>query len=201
VAKDSQGAAKYRVWTAADRKELRAVWVGLVPHRYADLTAPARTFRGERITNQQAGWVFERWVLEAFRLDKATVQDPYVVTLAGSQGPKEEIDGLVFHGWNGFLVQSKFWPAGVDFAPLAMLHQQAERRPVGTFGLFFSAFGFTPAAAELATHLRPLRVLLFTGPELAWSLGAKRGMMTLVEQKWQRAVKSGRPNPSVLSEE
>ena len=110
---------------------------------------------------------------------------------------REQIDGLLFAGWQGFLIECKFWTGKVDFGPIALLHTLLESRPVGTLGLFFSAFGYTGPAIEAAEMLRPLRVLLFVRDDLEWALGPrnfKGRMAEMVRRKWMLAVKFGRPH-------
>jgi hypothetical protein len=70
-----------------------------------------------------------------------------------------------------------------------------ERRPAGTLGLFFSAFGYTAAALESADRLHPFRVLLFDGTDLSWALTKKSfkgSVAEMVRRKWMLAVKHGR---------
>ncbi len=200
---EEQDAARFRTWTARDWKELRAVWKGLVPE--AGASPPeviVRRFRGEELTAQQAGWVFERWVLEAFRQDRRlVVHDPYGVPLAESQQTKEQVDGLVFDGWQGFVVESKLWPQKVDFGPILLLNNRVEQRPVGTLGLYFSAFDYTKAALELARYLRPMRVVLFLQRDLLWAMRSRSRMVETVQRKWRLAVKYGDPSLPVDEEE
>jgi hypothetical protein len=137
--------------------------------------------------------VFERWVMEAFRLSGAAGHYAYpVYGLRGGQ-VKEQVDGLVHAGWQGFLVESKFYEEEVPFGPIARLHVLAEQRPVGTLGLFFSASGYTDAAEETAETLRPLRVLLFDRRDLLWALKSERSMLEMVHRKWVLALKYGKP--------
>jgi hypothetical protein len=53
-------------WRAKNFKELRKIWDDLRPE--SDSTEVQRRFRNLVLTPTQAGDVFERWVLEAFRL-------------------------------------------------------------------------------------------------------------------------------------
>ena len=48
---------------------------------------------------------------------------------------KEEVDGLVTLGWQGFLIQSKLEADPTPFDPIARLYLQVGRRPRGTIGL------------------------------------------------------------------
>src|SRR5437588_700640 len=103
-----------------------------------------RRFRGRVLTPQQGGIVFERWVLEAFRLSGVRGHYPYRVAISEREGgTKEQIDGLLFDGWQGFLLESKCQAKPVDFDPIALLYTLVEQRVVGTMGLFFSASGYT----------------------------------------------------------
>jgi hypothetical protein len=181
-------------WTADNLQQLRTVWNDLRPE--ADDKGVERRFRDRLLTPEQAGIVFERWVLEAFRLSGQTGHYPFTVPLAGPGGTLEQIDGLVFDGWQGFLLQSKFWTDKVDFGPIALLHAQVGTRPTGTLGLFFSAFGYTPPALQSTDRLQPVRVLLFDREDLGWVLAKrpfKGSMAELVRRKWMLAVKSGSP--------
>ena len=92
-----------------DHAELLACWKGLVPEMNASVVP--RRFRGRDLNPQQAGWVFEHWVCEAFRLVAAPtdrVRGPFTIQLDSSERTMEEVDGLVTLNWQGFLIQSKF---------------------------------------------------------------------------------------------
>jgi hypothetical protein len=182
----------FRTWRARNWGELRAIWGGLMPE-LAGRKSLERRFRSQLLTPQYAGAVFERWMLEAFRLSGAAVRESYVVPMPDSAAPREQIDGSLTEGWQGFLIESKFWPSNVDFDPIAVLHVLVEQRPVGTLGLFFSAFGYTPPAVELAGRLRPIRVLLFDQNDLLWAMKPGHGMMKLVRERWIFAVQYGGP--------
>ncbi len=179
-------------WVAQSPEELRQVWSDLQP---ADRDPAAqRRFRGQRLTLEQAGNVFERWVLEAFRLSGHTGHYPFRVPMRDSGNTREQIDGLFIDGWQAFLLESKFWTSKVDFGPIALLHVLLETRPAGTLGLFFSAFGYTTPALASASRLHPKRVLLFDDVDLNWFLTREpfRGSMaTMVRRKWLLAVKYG----------
>src|SRR5205823_3934350 len=125
---------------------------------------------------------------------------PFRVPMQESSRTREQIDGMVFEGWQGFLIESKFWTGKVDFGPIALLHFLVETRPVGTLGLFFSAFGYTRPAQESANRLHPLRVLLFERRDLEWALARepfKGSMLEMVRRKWMLAVKRGRSDVSL----
>ena len=179
-------------WQAKNVAELRQIWADL---RWETLESGIeRTFRGQVLTPEQAGDVFERWVLEAFRLSGATGHYGFDVPLSATGHTREQIDGLVFDGWQGFLVECKFWKDKVDFGPVAHFHAILDRRPVGTLGLFFSAFGYTVPAAESAALLHPMRVLRFDHVDLNWALAHKSfngRMLAMVRRKWRLAVKYG----------
>jgi hypothetical protein len=75
-----------------------------------------------------------------------------------------------------------------------------DSRPVGTLGLFFSAWGYTLPAAESAAMLRPMQVLLFGGNDVRWALAGRpfQGRMAeMVRRKQMLAVKYGRPDREV----
>jgi hypothetical protein len=185
-------------WQATGAKELRKIWEDLQTDAIDESTE--RKFRGRNITPAEAGDVFERWVLEAFRLSGMTGHYAFPVSLRQSASTREQIDGLVLDGWQGFLVESKFWTKKVDFGPIALLQAHVETRLAGTLGLFFSAFGYTPAALETTELLRPLRVLLFDGYDLEWALAPgpfKGRMMEMVRRKWVLAMMYGLAHLSV----
>ena len=182
-------------WRARDWREVRSIWSALRPELGdpASVGEVVRTFRGRILTGIDVGPVFERWVLEAFRRSGAGVHDPFVFPMPHNEQVKEQIDGLILHGPRAYLVESKFWAERVDFTPIAKLHLQVEQRPIGTLGLFFSAFGYTDPAIELAGALRPTRVLLFDHVDLQWAMGPRRTMLDMVERSWISAVKFGTP--------
>jgi hypothetical protein len=132
-------------------------------------------------------------VCEAFRLCDLRVDDAYTVPLETNQRIKEEIDGLATLGWQAFLIQCK-----LEKDPIARLHLQVERRPVGTLGLFF-ADEYSEAAVELAAELRPIRVILLTAAEINRALtspghlGHAQG--SPVEVARRREVRQARLSP------
>ena len=173
-----------RTWKANDWDGLRAAWEGLLPKEGGD-----PTFCSQPLDRRRAGLLFERLVLDAFRLDGCVGQYPYPV----SDG--EHVDGLILdrRGWQGFLVESKFrdQPIGID--PIYRLHALVEQRPVGTLGLFFSPSGYTAGARQSAEHLKPIRVLMFWPEDLEWALLEQGRMMEMIWRKWTLAVQFGRP--------
>ncbi len=184
------GEAAFRGWDADGWDDLRAIWDDLIPARES-----SPLFRDHDIlTPQQRGWIFERRVMEAFRLSGAATEHRHRNPMATDSGMLEEIDGLVFDGWQAFLVEAKYERHRVGIDPIFRLHLMAEQRPVGTLGLFFSISGFTSPAPELSERLRPIRVLLFAAKDIEWALRVGAGMMELVREKWTRAVRSGRPH-------
>jgi hypothetical protein len=187
-------------WQAANIRELREIWANLHPE--SDDETAERTFRGQVLTAEQAGDVFERWVLEAFRLSGGVGHYSYRVPQEGSGITREEIDGLVFEVGQAYLVECKFWVGKVDFGPLALFHAIVDTRLTGALGLVFSAFGDTLPALESVRMLRPARLLLFQQDDLAWALDSrsfKGRMLEMVRRKWMLTVKSGRPH-TVVSE-
>lgn len=185
-------------WQAAGAKELRKIWEDLRTDTIDEGTE--RRFRGRNLASEEAGDVFERWVLEAFRVSGMTGHYAFPVALRQSESMREQIDGLVIDGWQGFLVESKFWTKKADFGPIALFHAHVETRPAGTMGLFFSAFGFTVPALESAESLRPFRILLFDRDDLLWALapGPFKGRMAeMVRRKWVLAIKEGLPHLQV----
>ena len=128
-----------RRWTPGDHAELHAAWRELFPEFHG--SGDPRRFDGRDLTPQQAGWVFEHWVCSAFRLVATQVdrvRGPFTVPMESSERTKEELDGLVTLGWQGFLIQSKLEADPISFEPIARLYLQVGRRPEGTMGLFFA---------------------------------------------------------------
>ena len=193
MARAAEGSAFISDWKARNQRELRAIWEMLCTNRPEEGTE--RTFRSRPLSRAQAGAVFERWVLEAFRLSGATVHYGYEVAMPTGGAVRQQIDGLVFDAWQGFLVECKFWTDKVDVNPVPLLHVIVDERPAGVLGLFFSAFGYTAPAVESADRLRPLRVLLFDSADLVWALNRRKfagSMVAMVRRKWMLAVRSGK---------
>jgi hypothetical protein len=185
-------------WRAENLQQLRRIWLDLRPEE--DDPGVVRTFRDQVLTAEQAGKVFERWVLEAFRLSGHTGHYPFTVPMQESGATREQIDGMVIEGWQGFLIESKFWTDLVDFGPIALFHTLLDTRPIGALGLLFSAFGYTNPAKESANRLRPVRVLLFEQEDVNWVLARKPfkgSMLELVRRKWLLAVMYGSPSVRV----
>jgi hypothetical protein len=107
-----------RRWTPADDPGLHAAWRELFPELLG--SADPRRFGGRDLTPQQAGWVFEHWVCSACRLVAThpdRVRGPYTVRLETSEPIKEELDGSVTLGWQGFLIQAKLEADSIAFEP------------------------------------------------------------------------------------
>ncbi len=117
--------------------------------------------------------------------------------MAGSRRTQEELDGLIFMGWQGFLIEAKNERDPVAIDPIFRLHLLAEQRPIGTMGLLFSASGYTEPAIESAERLRPIRVLLFDRSDLEWAVGDGKSPQEVVRRKWILALRSGKPNIAV----
>jgi hypothetical protein len=185
-----------RQWTPADHAALHAAWRDLFPE-FQESTDPRR-FGGRDLNAQQAGWVFEHWVCSAFRLVATPVdrvRGPFTVQMETSDQTKEELDGAVTLGWQGFLIQSKLQADPIPFEPLARLYLQVGRRTEGTIGLFF-ARNYSEAAKELVKELRPIRVLLFRTDEINGGLTREPpvDILELVRRKWRIAVEKGQPD-------
>src|SRR5438128_2099178 len=168
--------AVFSTWEARDWEELRSVWSELAPVN--DEMKPR--FKGVELVENQPGYLFQRWVMEAFRLCEIEGDYPYRVGSGASKHTLEELDGLIYDGWQGFIVESKFTANQVDIDPIFRLHIMAEQRPVGTLGLFFSASGYKTSTIELVDRLRPIRVLLFERKDLDWAVQNPAGMMKMV---------------------
>jgi hypothetical protein len=182
-------ADELRNWRAADWEEMLSIWDEAFPDFAEAEERPRRRFRQRELKDGEHGYIFERWIAEAFRLGGAEVS-------CCVQNPGEEIDGVVFDGWQPFLFEAKAWRKRVDFAPFSLFQYRVEGRPAGTLGLFFSLNGYAHRVLEAAAMCRPLRVLLFDGRDFAW-LREHRDMWTLVREKWKLAVHSGLPNVAV----
>lgn len=183
-------------WIAEDGDDLADKWSALLPPLDEASQAFVPTFQGTKLSPQEAGWVFQQWILEAFRLDGANVDPSYRVPISSSQRTMEQIDGLVYFQWQAFLIESKNWGNDVDFTPIALLHERIQRRPPGTMGLVFSSKEFTLAALEATALIRPVRVLLFGRRDLEHVV-RERKMVGALHVKWYRAVKYGRPDSPV----
>src|SRR5438552_2335860 len=116
-------------WRADNLTSLREIWKDL--QLASEEETARRTFRGQPLTPGQAGDIFERWVLEAFRLSGMTGHYAYQVPLRESGKTREQIDGMIVDGWQGFLVEAKLWSNKVDFGPIALLHSIVGTRPNG----------------------------------------------------------------------
>ncbi len=189
-----------RQWTPADDAALHAGWRDLFPE-FQESVDPRR-FNGRELNPQQAGWVFEHWVCSAFRLVAAPedrVRGPFTIQMETSDQTKEELDGAVTLGWQGFLIQSKLQADPIPFEPLARLYLQVGRRPEGTIGLFF-ARDYSEAARELVNELRPIRVLLFRTIEINRGLTREPplDMLEMIRRKWRVAVEEGKPYARLL---
>lgn len=188
-------------WKASDWNDLQSIWRSLLPQLAENGLKGEPSFRNETISAQDAGIVFERLVLEAFRLSKAEVHEPFRVPSRSTSYAMEQIDGLVVvNEWQAFLVESKLHKESLSFNPIALLNHRVEQRIIGTVGLFFSASGYTDPARESAQYLRPIRVLLFDGTELNRAIET-RDLVQLVKEKWIGAVKYGDPYYSVIESE
>jgi hypothetical protein len=179
-------------WTATSWDDLASIWKDLFPEPES---GHGPTFRGAVVTPSEAGLVFECWVFEAFRLSSEPGRPVDCVRSYHSppSGPiTEQIDGLVFDGWQAFLIESKNWAERIDFEPLAKLQLAVERRPIGTIGLFFSPGGYTSPAQTLLQMIRPIRVLPFDRKDLERAL-EEHNLRKIVRFKWRQAVQLGDP--------
>ncbi len=176
-------------WMARDWDHLREVWDRLIPEDNSPTV-----LEGRNLTPQESGILFERLVMEAFRLEGHDVHGPFPIQGRESGRILEQIDGLIISGWQGFLVESKFWKDPVDVGPIFTLHARVASRPVGTIGLFFSASDYTDSATESAEYLRPVQVLLFDSSDLEWGFARPGRMMAMVRRKWALALKHGKPH-------
>jgi hypothetical protein len=81
-------------WEAKDWDELSAVWSGLAP----GVSEQKPMFQAGEPTAQQAGYLFQRRVMEAFRLSGITCEHSFRNPRHRSHRTLEEIDGLVYDG-------------------------------------------------------------------------------------------------------
>jgi len=142
----------------------------------------------------EPGKAFEYLVLRAFELDGAEVKYPYTTHLFGEE--VEQIDGAIYWGGLKCLVESKDTVDRVDFAPVAKLRNQLQRRPAETLGIVFSRSGFTPTARILAQFVSPQSILLWSGGELEYSL-ERRAMSRALLQKYRARIEEGVPDYNV----
>lgn len=143
----------------------------------------------------EPGKAFEYLVLRAFELDGAEVRYPYTALLFGEE--VEQIDGAVY--WRGLscLVESKDTTLPVDFAPIAKLRTQLQRRPAVTLGIIFSRNGFTEPALSLAQFLSPQSILLWRGDEIEYAL-SRRSLGQSLLKKYRVCVEEGLPDYNLL---
>ena len=179
------------LWNPTTWNDIRTCWDELVPESRAIQQQITRNFQALSLNSVDAGHVFERWVLETLRLGGVSGHWSYSVQRSSGLQALEQVDGLVFEGYQGFLIESKFLSRNVDFGPIAQLHVCVEQRPIGTLGLLFSAFGFTDPALELSSALRPIRVLLFNQNDLLWVLESRDRVKEMLRRKWRLAVRDG----------
>jgi len=204
AARDKELHARIAKWIPSGWDELVAAWDELLPEAAnPGREGPiVRRFQSSPINPQLAGKVFERWIIGAFQASGARVEYPYKVPMPDhpESGVLEEIDGLVFDNWQGFLVQSKFWEKqSVDSASINDFFDQVSRRPAGTLGLFFTAFSVTVPALEKARRHSPQSLLLIQRGDIAWAC-RNRNMLELIGRKWRGAVKFGRFDYEVFLE-
>jgi len=179
-------------WRIDDWSELESIWSTLVgPPDAVQRVTPK--FNGWELNEAQAGYVFQTWIVEAFRLSGVEIDPPYDVPRDPDRDHRTiaQIDGLACFDWSSFLIESKFQQ--VDFGPIARLHAFAEQRPVGTMGLLFAAGGFTVPAIDSTHLLRPIRVLLFSRPDID-HIARSHDMARAIRVKWKQAVRVARAN-------
>lgn len=182
-------------WNATNWDELRQVWSELIGADSANsaLGSTNPKFRNQEVSDSQAGYVFQTWIIEAFRLSGIEIDRPFRVPTAPgiNEQTLAELDGFVVIDNHRFIIESKF--QRLDFDPIARLHLLVEQRPVGTMGLLFATEGYTRPAIDSAHILRPIRVLLFARDDIDF-IARSGDIGTAVRVKWKRAVMFGRPN-------
>ena len=189
--------ASLRTWKAQSWDELRSIWNALSPPPDPASGKVVRAFRSRDLTPSEAGFVFERWLMEALRLSGAHGAYSFNVPMTETARTKEQIDGAVFDGWQGFVIEAKCWEDPVDFGPLALLHTKAQKRIGGPLGLFFSVSGFTGPALESAADLRPPLVLLFSETDLI-EIVTQGDIVDTVRKKWRQTLLFATPHLSPL---
>jgi hypothetical protein len=178
-------------WRPADWGNLRDVWSRLAPASPEASQGFSPEFDGRRLRPQEVGHVFEKLVVEAFRLSQGCeVEDPFTNPPEGKV--QEQIDGLVFDGWQAFLIESKNTTEEIAYGEIAKFDHAVARRPIGTLGLFVSLGGYTPATVELTKLLRPIRILLLDRFDVELAIN-QRDFLKIVRSRWCDAVKYGDP--------
>jgi hypothetical protein len=127
------------------------------------------------------------------------VHHPYTIPTSSGDRTREQGDGLIVDGWQGFLVESKFASDAIGIDPIFRLHMLVEQRPIGTMGLFFSASGYTEPAMESSEFLKPIRVLLFDRKDLEWAFRFPNRMRSLIRRKMAFALKYGKPHLTIAA--
>ena len=175
-------------WQANDWDDLSRIWRDLVGTDAVVDYKPI--FAGEEITLQQAGYVFQTWILEGFRISGVVPDPPFAVSIdpGVNDRTRRQLDGMIEFDCKYYLIESKF--SKEDFSSVANLHLHVESRPVGTLGLIFAAKGFTTPAIESAFILRPIRVLLFNNKDLEYAL-TSRDFLKALRLKLKYVTKYG----------
>lgn len=173
MAKPSERDRDYRARASKMRwPELSALWIEIK----AGLT-PGWT----------DGKAFEHLVVRAFELNKLTVEYPYHVPPGGN--PIEEIDGVVYLGDIGFLLECKD-RRSTDVEAVAKLGLQLLRRPPATMGCVFATGQFTRPALTLADFAIPHRILLWSESDVDIALG-RRDFKAMLQEKHRQLVMYG----------
>ena len=99
---------------------------------------------------------------------------------------KEELDGAVTLGWQGFLIQSKLQADPIPFEPIARLHLQVGRRPEAPWASFF-ARNYSDAADELGQGAAADPRVALWRHEIHWALTQEPplDMLAMVRRKWR----------------
>lgn len=106
----------------------------------------------------QRGLAFERLLNQIFKLDGLNVREGFALsTESGQIG--EQIDGLIEHGSQPYLVEAKWWknPLGVDGVAQHLVRVYS--RP-GVHGLIVSASEFADTAVQQCRHALTQRVIV-----------------------------------------
>jgi len=150
---------------------------------------------GKKVRGWPRGLALEHSILRAFELDGADVTWPFRVEIEGHT--VEQIDGAVHARHLSCLIEAKHLDKPANIEPIAKLRTQLARRPPGTFGVVFSAKGFTEPAKTLMRHLAPMQVLTWEGPELKAAFD-KSAMVAGLVKKHRHAIEHGLPDFSLL---
>jgi hypothetical protein len=136
------------------------------------------------------GKALEYLVLRAFQLEGAFVTWPYQIS--AGKGTIEQIDGVVYVEGIACILECKDHADRMDYDAIAVLRDQINRRPAGTFGSCISTSGFTVTALQLVTYGRQ-EIAVWTKEDLDYAL-RRRKMLLGLHAKYRWCVESAMPD-------